>query len=304
MLSHDIRRYVELQRATGLKFHKQACLLAHFASFAAARGEEFVRTATVLEWAGGAPSAAQRDVRLRAVRRFASMMQAEKPQHEVPPAAAFGRQRLQRRKPFIFTRDDIRRLIMAAATLGPPGSLRSATYVTLFALLSSTGMRISEALALQLDDLAPAGLMVRAGKFGKSRLIPLHETVRDGLDCYLTRRGRLGGLDRALFVTLRGTALHYPTVIAVFLSLVRGIGLHPGPGRRGPRLHDLRHTFAVRSLEQCAAERSAVERHVLALSTYLGHAKLADTYWYLEATPTLLADVAQTCETFYAGGAR
>jgi integrase len=101
-----------------------------------------------------------------------------------------------------------------------------------------------------------------------------------------------------VFVSLRGRPSIYPTVNAVFLALVRGIGMHPGPGQRGPRIHDLRHTFAVRALEACPTDRLQVAAHMLALSTYMGHAKLASTYWYLHATPHLLADLADACESF------
>jgi integrase len=301
MLRDDIARYVALYRSTGLKFRKQENDLRRFADFATGRGEDFVRTAAVLDWAVQAPSPAQRVDRLRAVRRFAATMKAEEPRHEIPPAAAFGRARPLRRKPYIFTREDIRRLLVAAAALLPADSLRPMTYATLFALLAATGMRIGEALALRVDDLTAAGLLIRDGKFGKSRLLPLHETTREGLRRYLDGRRRFGCVDTGFIASVHSPALRYPTVIAVFLELVRSLGLHPGPGRQGPRIHDLRHTFAVRSLEQCAANRAAVERHMLALSTYLGHAHMEDTFWYLEPTPALLTDIAEAGEALHIG---
>jgi integrase len=107
-----------------------------------------------------------------------------------------------------------------------------------------------------------------------------------------------------MFLTEWSSGLRYPTVVATFLQLVRGMGIHPGPGKPGPRIHDLRHSFAVRSLEQCAGDRKAVARHMLALSTYLGHGRLSNTYWYLQATPQLLADVARRSELLATRGAQ
>lgn len=301
MLSQDATRYLELQRAMGFKFRIQGSLLRSFVAFAEPRGDEFVCTQSVLDWAAQAPSPPQRRNRLLTVRRFALAAQTEDERHQIPPADAFGRASFKRCAPYIYSQEDIARLLGAAAQLKPKNSIRPATYSTLFALLAVTGLRISEALALKLDDLTDEGLLIRATKFRKSRLVPLHETARRALERYLALRARLGAADPALFVSLAGTALCYPTVIAIFLSLVRSLGLHPGPGHRGPRLHQLRHTFAVRSLEQCAGNREAVSRHMTALSTYLGHAHVSDTYWYLEATPLLMAQIAAAGEALHRG---
>jgi integrase len=301
MLSQDATRYLELQRAMGFKFRIQGSLLRSFVAFAEIRGDEFVCTQSVLDWAAQAPSPPQRRNRLLTVRRFALAVQAEDERHQIPPADAFGRESFKRSAPYIYSQEDIARLLGAAAQLKPKDSIRPATYSTLFALLAATGLRISEALALKLDDVTDEGLLIRATKFRKSRLVPLHETARRGLERYLALRARLGAADPALFISLAGTALCYPTVIAIFLSLVRSLGLHPGPGHRGPRLHQLRHTFAVRSLEQCAGNREAVSRHMTALSTYLGHTHVSDTYWYLEATPLLMAQIAAAGEALHRG---
>lgn len=162
-------------------------------------------------------------------------------------------------------------------------------------LITATGLRISAALALRLESVTGAGLVIREMKFRKSRLVPLHPTTCRALDSYLVAREKFAGDDDAVFLSEWGTGLRYPTVIATFLALVRGIGVHPGPGKPGPLIHD-RHTFAVRSLEQCAGDRQDVAGHMLALSTYVGHTHLADTYWYLQATPRLMADVAEQSE--------
>jgi integrase len=178
------------------------------------------------------------------------------------------------------------------------------TYRTLFSLLAATGLRISEALGLQLDDVTDDGLVIRETKFRKSRLVPLHPTGVTALERYLNRRRKVAGSDNHVFVSLRGSVLKYPTVNPVFRALVREIGLHTGPGQRGPRMQDLRHTFAVRALESFQGDRHRVGQHILALSTYMGHAKLASTYWYLHVTPHLLVDVANAVEDFAKGGAR
>jgi integrase len=302
MLNEDIIRYVELHRAMGFKFRLQAYLLRHFARFAEPRGECFVRNETVLEWAAQAPSTNQRRGRLLVVRRFAKAMQAEDQRHEVPPADVFGRPTRNRRMPHIYTPEEIQRLLNAARQLTPEGSHRPTTYVALFSLLVSTGLRISEALSLQIEDLTSDGLLIQHTKFRKTRLVPLHPTARQGLDRYLTCRKRVGGDDRSLFISMWGTRLSYPTVIAVFLGLIRSIGLRGGPGNAGPCIHDFRHTFAVRALEACHGGKEEIARHMLALSTYLGHAHPSDTYYYLHATPKLMEGTACAGEALFRGG--
>jgi integrase len=303
MLSSIVEHHIALHRATGYLFRKQSGLLRLFARYAEAHGDQVVRAATALAWAAEAPSAGTRRGRLLVVCRFARLMLAEDPRHEVPPPGAFGPQP-PRRTPYIFTPEEISALLDAAAALGPKGSLRPKMYVTLLGLIAATGLRISEALALQLKDITSEGLVVLQTKFRKSRLVPLHDTTRRALDRYLAARSRLAGADISVFLSERGTRLAYGTAITTFLGLVRRLGIHPGPGKRGPRIHDLRHTFAVRSLEHCSGGRRAVDRHMLALSTYLGHAHLVDTYWYLQATPTLLAGVAVQSEAFALRGGR
>jgi integrase len=302
MLSDHASRYIELHRSLGFKFRIQACLLNHFVRFAESRGDTTVRSESVLAWANEAPSAAQRRSRLLVVRRFSQSLQAEDARHEVPPADAFGRPVKERRTPHIYSREDISRLLVAASQLGPKGSLRPVAYVTLLSLLVSTGLRISEALALQLDDLTSDGLVIRNTKFRKSRLVPLHSTAREGLQRYVARRKQVASDDRSLFISMWGTGLAYSTVRAVFLELTRSVGLRSKPGRSGPCMHDLRHTFAVRSLEACRGGKEKISRHMLALSTYLGHAHLSDTYYYLQATSKLMEETARAGEFLFQGG--
>jgi len=264
MLSRDLAHHAELQHQLGFKFRVQHTLLKKFVAFAERHGDQRVRSARVLEWATLAPSPQQSRNRLLAVRRFALALSAEDSHHEVPAADTLGRGLIERRIPHIYIAGEITALMQAAASLKPAGSIRPLMYETLFGLLAAAGMRISEALALQLDDVTDDGLIIRQTKFKKRRLLPLHRTTSHALDRYLA--ARRGGL-----------------------------------GQRGPRIHDLRHTFAVRSLEQCLHDRDAVARHIVALSTYLGHAHVTDTYWNLQATPILMTQIAAAGEALHQG---
>ena len=295
MITPLLDNYLALRRAAGFQLRVQEVHLRNFVKFAADRGDTLLRTQTALDWAALAPSASQRGHRLDVVRIFARYARVEDPRHEVPPVGVFSSRRPPYR-PFIFTADQIRQVLEYAAKLPPAGSLRPWTYCTLFSLLAVTGMRISEALALRFGNIRPDGLLIEKTKFQKSRLLPLHPSAQAGLDRYLQRRRHFGGLDDRVFTSLRHRPLQYPAAVATFLQAVRTIGLHPGPGQRGPRLHDLRHSWAVSALEACPYGHDQVNQHMLAVSTYLGHAKLASTYMYLHTTPQLLADIAARCE--------
>jgi integrase len=230
-------------------------------------------------------------------------MHAEDPRHRVPAADAFGQSGRRRRAPYIYSPHEIARLLGAAAALEPAGSIRPITYTTLFGVVAATGMRIAEALALQLHDVTPDGLVVRESKYHKSRLLPVHVTTRQALGTYLIARRRLAVADDALFISVAGKPLSYNTVRNVFLRLLDRTKLRGAHAGRDPRIHDLRHTFAVRSLEQCRHDHTAVARHIVALSTYLGHAHVTDTYWYLQATPVLMGQIAEAGEALLMGGA-
>jgi len=206
-----------------------------------------------------------------------------------------------RRRPYlphIYTKQEIQQLLDAAAQLGPQGSLRPHTYRCLFGLLAATGLRISEAISLHLDDVTSDGLIVRRTKFQKSRQVPLHSTVTAELHRYIEKRLRFDRTGDHVFVSQRKRPLIYQVVNQTFLKIVRSLGLHPGPGKRGPRIHDLRHTMAVRALEAAPSDHEGVGRHMRALSTYLGHSRVATNYWYLHSTPHLMKGLADACEDF------
>ena len=296
---NTIETYLALRRATGFAMSNAEYLLKSFAVFAAERGQTHVRTQTAIDWAALGPSVAQRDARLRAVCRFVRHVQVEDAKHELPPANHFGA-RKRRRTPHIYAADEIGRLVEAALPLRPKGGLRPHTYATLIALLSATGLRISEALKLTLADVTSDGLLIRETKFRKTRLVPLHETAAAGLKRYLARRGP-GSNEDPVFVDKRGRALRYIAVKETFDRLVGKAGIKSRSARR-PRLHDLRHTFAVRALQGSPSGRSRCGAHMAALATYMGHVNIYATYWYLEATADLMRDVAVAGEAFMSEG--
>ena len=294
MLSQTVQNYIDMRRAGGFQFGCQAGFLHSFASFAAARDEQHVHASTAIEWAGIAAKTPQRARRLWVVIRFARFARAEDAKHEVP-LPVFGSETWPRRAPFILSQDEIARLMKAASCFGTH-PMQGATYGTLIGLLACTGLRISEALRLHHSDITPDGLLIRNTKFRKSRLVVLHDSARAVLEQYLSQRRAFAPLDDHVFVSLRGTPLIRECVDGIFRELVKRIGLPQGAGLPRITPHSLRHTFAVRALQTCPDGREQIARHMVALSTYLGHVDAAATYWYLQATPELLRDIASCCE--------
>jgi integrase/recombinase XerD len=298
-----ITAYLALRRAAGFQMASAEYLLDSFAHFATGRNETHISTQTAIDWAAQGPSPAQRNARLKAICRFARYVRSEDDRHELPPANYF-QCHMTRRMPYIYSSNEIGRLLEAAARLRPRGALRAQTYTTLIALLASTGLRISEALGLTLADITGDGLLIRETKFRKTRLVPLHDTAVAGLRRYLICRRELGAGEDHVFVGSRGRPLTYSGVHCTFKTLLKAASIWPPLGRHRPRLHDLRHAFAVRALQTSPAGRARTGQHMVALATYLGHVNIYATYWYLEATADLLSDIAGAGETFMAGGAQ
>lgn len=297
MLSDDADRYIALRRTLGYKLRKAARHLQSYARFAADRGETHIRAATAIAWAATAPTPTTRNRRLTEVTLFARFLQAEDAAHEAPTVNPFA-VRVTRPAPYIYTQDEIARILDVAAALRRqrPNPLRQQLYVTMFGLIAATGLRVSEAIALRVDDVSPDGVLhVRETKFCKSRLVPLHPTVVEALGRYLEARRQFAGASDYLFPSVQHRALCPSTVNYTFRCVLQRTNIAPDR-RRTPRIHDLRHTFATRVLEQCGTERGAVARHFVALSTYLGHGDIRHTYWYLQATPALMADIAAAAE--------
>ncbi len=297
MLILAAESYLRVRRAAGFDLRGPGRLLLDFALYASGQGNTHVRTATAISWAARSPSVRQSDRRLKIVIRFARHARAEDAAHEIPPNNVFAAPRA-RRLPHIFTDDEVQQILMEAGRLGPPGSLRPNTYQTLFGLLFSCGLRISEALALRIDEVTPDGLVIRKTKFRKSRLVPLHETTERQIQHYLARR-QVAGPTEHLFISRHRRRLDYSTAYLTFRTILRKLGLRGAAGEPDPRLHDARHTFIVRTLEDCPPGEVARRMHVL--STYVGHARITDTYWYSQATPQLLSGIADACQTYLHG---
>jgi integrase/recombinase XerD len=300
MLTEAVERYLALRRSLGFKLRDVERQLRAFAAFAEERGDSHVRMSTALDWAAAGSSPHVCHVRLRAVVRFARFVRAEDPAHEVPLLAHFPRS-YKRPLPYIYASDEISRILGATRLLRRTYPLRRRVYATLLGLLAATGLRISEALNLRLGSVWPGGILhVEETKFKKSRLVPLHPTAMDALDEFLDERRRIPTPGDHLFFSRDGGRLSRAAVEFAFRRLVDLAGIAPARDRR-PRIHDMRHSFATRALERCSTERSAVSRHFLALSTYLGHADVKSTYWYLEATPQLMTDIADAGEALASG---
>jgi site-specific recombinase XerD len=303
MLKQLVIDYLKARRALGFELEAPERMLHDFVHFAMARGEEHVRAATAIDWAAQGSTAGARHHRLQSLVLFARHVRAEDPRHEVPSSHVFPRVPRQL-MPHIYSHDEARRLVDAASTLGPPSSLRVLTGRTLFALLFATGVRISEAVALDLDDVRSDGLLVRKTKFHKTRIVPLHDSARRGLEEYLVRRRAISTSPQSLFIGARGQRLADTSARKMFEHMRRAAELERPPGQPQPRIHDIRHTFAVRALEACPDGRDHVAQHMLALATYLGHTHVADTYWYLQATPRLMRDIADRVRVSFAKGGR
>ena len=301
MLTQDVQSYLAVRRAMGFALHSEGTLLQSFATFSEGAGKNHVCTEAAIKWAGLARSTTTRARRLGQVIRFARYIRAEDNRHETPPAV-FGCEKGPRPTPYIFSIGDIRRLVQAASELGRRNAFRGRTYGTFFALLACTGLRVSEAIRLCFDDITSDGLIIRCSKFRKSRLVPLHETAQAGLERYLQTRRSFAPFDNHVFVSLRRRRLLVGDAETAFHQSLEKLGLPRGPGDAHPTIHSLRHSFAVRALETCPDGRDRITKHMVALSTYLGHSKVADTYWYLEATPYLMRNIADSCQSFFTGG--
>lgn len=292
---HDqLTDYLRIRRALGYKLERAEKLLTQFIDYLERRGETLVTIENTLAWVtlpGG--SASWRSFRLSSVRGFASYLHALDPAHAVAPAdLAPGR--AHRATPYLYLDAEIAALIAATSVLR--GALRQATYRTLIGLLAVTGMRVGEAIRLDHDDvdLEHGVLTVRATKFGKSRELPLHASTVLALRRYTRLRDRLRPqpTTAAALISPAGTRLIYCNVHATFRTLRDHVGLRPRSASCRPRIHDVRHTFAVRTVLEWYRAGVDVQPRMPLLSTYLGHVHPKDTYWYLSAAPELLAIAA------------
>jgi integrase len=303
MLIHHVERYVGYRRKLGVGFGEGEHTLTLFARYADKHGDSHVTIDRIHEWCSQACSPERARTKYNLLRGFSMFLRAEDPGHALPPIGAFGCRRRPRPAPHLLQPDQIAAIMSAVLTL-PKTTISPYTYHCLFGLLAATGMRVSEALSLQRSDLTPDGLLVRRSKGGGSRLLPIHSTTREAIEAYLRRRRSAFYGSDDLFIVGTGRAPDRTTVRKVFADLARQLGIRGPIGTPGPRLHDLRHSFAVRSLEACVHDYDVVRRHMTALRDYLGHSHIEHTYWYLEATPVLMRTIAAGNEGRFLGGAQ
>ncbi|MCY4584326.1 MAG: tyrosine-type recombinase/integrase [Chloroflexi bacterium] len=300
-LTDRVERFVAMKRRLGYRFARNASPLRNFARFAEDRGETSLRSGTAVEWASTAGPQSERIRRLHAVHALACWLHAEDARHEIPPRDALGYRSGRRPKPHLISIPDTRILLTAALAMPPVGSIAPLTWHYLFGLIAVTGLRIGEALALTLNDITPDGLVVRDAKFGKSRMVALHPTTRDALNRYLSVRRKEQTPDEHLFVITTGGPPCYSRAQKVFQRIAQQTGIRDPGSPRGPTLHSLRHSFAVRSLENLEPGADP-SRHMLALATHLGHSRVSHTYWYLESTPALVRGIAEAAEKAHMSG--
>ncbi|MDH3643807.1 MAG: tyrosine-type recombinase/integrase [Gammaproteobacteria bacterium] len=293
--------YLTMRRALGHKLVLSGRLLQRFVAFAEHAGADVITTELALNWAMQPVEAqpAQWANRLGMVRRFARYCSAIDPR-TIVPAPDLLPHRYRRPAPYIYRDDQIIHLLQAAQRLPSATGLRSHTYATLFGLYAATGMRCSEPLQLDRDDvdLVQGVLTVRGAKFGKSRYVPLHPSSQRALQDYTVHRDRLCRVpgSPSFFLSERGIRLTEWAVRWTFVKLSQEIGLRRPDDSRGPRLHDLRHRLAITTLLNWYRQDVDVEQRLPELATYLGHAHVTDTYWYLTATPELLHHALQRVE--------
>ena len=304
-MQHLVQEYLDERRGLGFALAIPGSQLLAFARFADASGHcgpltrqlvtswarDQAKRATPLTWAR----------RLETIRPFAKQRARIEPGTHVPEIDAFGRNR-RRLAPHLYTDREIVDLLNAADRLSPRGTLRPATYRALFGLIAATGLRVSEALRLQPADvdLDASMLTVRKTKFAKSRLVPLHSTTVRALKTYVALRQRHVPMlqDGPFLTSARGTALAKRTVHWVFAQLRTQLGWTARGGHAAPRIHDLRHTFICRRVRLWHEHGTDIDNAMVALSTYVGHAKVSDTYWYLTAAPDLMSVAGRRFEQF------
>jgi integrase len=292
-LRQAIQNYLDLRRNLGFKLRDAGRWLSKFADFLEARGAPFVTTQLALEWAQQDPTVLPSTCaqRLGFVRGFARHQIAIDPRTEIPPPGLLPF-RPRRARPFLYSQEQVEQLLGCALALKPTDGLRRWTYHCLLGLLCVTGMRIGEAIRLQLDDvnLQEGLLTLRGTKFGKSRLVPIHPSTQEVLAQYRARRerGAAGATSGSFFINSRGHHLDIGDIHRTFYALSRQVGLRAVDASHGPRLHDFRHRFAIETLLRWYRSGAEVERSLPLLSTYLGHVHVADTYWYLSGYPELM----------------
>jgi len=303
-LSSELSRYLSIRRGLGYDLGTAERVLRKFIAFAEQKGAEHVSAALFLQWQEtfGHANRQTWSRRLSMIRLFAQWLQCLDSKHEVPPRGLIPC-RGGRTRPYIYSDEEICRIVRAAAELPSIHGIRALTSATLFGLIAVTGLRISEALSLNVADVdLEIGLIaLRRGKFGKARLLPISDSTKVQLTAYAKERDRLlGSSPEPFFVSDIGERVTDCGARYNFAAACQAIGLRPVEKfhrhGRGPRIHDLRHTFAVRTMVNWYRTGKDPAREMIKLTTYLGHGDPAHTYWYIEAVPELLALASRRME--------
>jgi len=299
-LVEQVQEYLKFRRSCGYQLEAPGTELMLFARYVEQAGHKGpLTTELAVRWAKLPQNANPRywATRYDIVRRFAEYRFLFDPETEIPPKGLLGPSK-RHISPHIYSDKELAVFLQAASQLTPTDGLQPRTYVTLFGLLVSTGLRISEALNLSSRDadLNKGVLTIKETKYRKSRLVPVHPSTLQALRRYSKFRDSYhpGAKSKTCFLSEKGTPLNYRVVLYVFLKLRRKLGWQEADIK--PRIHDFRHTFAVRRLLKWYEEGASLDHKILALSTYLGHVQVTDTYWYLNAIPELLAIVSEKFE--------
>jgi integrase/recombinase XerD len=304
-LRQAVQEYLSLRRSLGFKLREAGKELLDFVRFMEQQRAPYITQALALAWAQQPINVqpAHWARRLSAVRGFARHRSATDARTQIPHQGLLPFQP-KRARPYLYSDDEIRSLLRAALDMPcryERGELRPWTYHCLFGLLSVAGLRLGEACNLELQDvdLKAAVLTIRGAKFGKSRLVPLHRSTCKVLADYIARRNRHWSgrpVSSYLFVSSWGNRLDGADIHRTFYALSRQIGLRGVTDRHGPRLHDMRHRFATNTLVRWYRSNQDPERRLPVLSTYLGHVHVADTQWYLSASPALMREAMRRLE--------
>jgi integrase/recombinase XerD len=305
-LARAVDDYLALRRSLGFKLREYGDCLHEFVSFLAKNGAAHVTNKLAVEYAtqrqNEKPVSWTR--RLIIICGFARYRIGADPRTQIPPIGLM-RFRSQRARPYLYSKDEIRRLLKAALKIESPHKLQRHTYYCLFGLLAVSGLRLGEAINLQLQDVdwSEGVLTIRGAKFGKTRLVPLHPSTLAVLRNYADLRDKTftGRILPSFLVTSHGTKLEKTNLSRIFRELSRQIGIRKPGVRHGPRLHDFRHRFAIETLLRWYRSGEEVTRRMPVLSTYLGHVNVSGTYWYLGSTPELIAAASKLIEARWKG---
>lgn len=305
-LTRAVDDYLALRRSLGFKLREYGDCLHEFVAFLAKNGTTHVTRKLAVEYATQRqhekPVSWSR--RLIIIRGFARYRIGADPRTEVPPLGLL-RFRSQRARPYVYSQDEIRRLLQAALKIESPHPLQPQTYHCLFGLLAVSGLRLGEAINLQPQDVdwSEGVLTIRGAKFGKTRLVPLHPSTLTVLRAYADRRDKSfsGRILPTFLVTSQGTKLEKTNLSRIFRELSRQIGIRKPGERHGPRLHDFRHRFAIETLLRWYRIGEDINRRMPVLSTYLGHGNVSGTYWYLGSTPELITAASTLVEARWKG---